>query len=539
MRSRPGSARFVALAGAWVLLVVGAWGPDRANGATVPAAPLAPAPDRPSDRPITLAQVERPAVEPLLDVPAGHDDTLDVALEECVAAALRSGEEILQAQTARRTARARYLQARSTALPQLSFSGTYTRQLESIFQSGGGGEELELFEPDTLAPFEDRIRALEDALPASGFVAIQQLLSSSSFASENSWVAALGLTQRILQGGSIIASIQGAKHVLKAADLSLADQRAQITMEVRSAYLDALLAERGVRIGRLGLEQAETQLRRVRLRQEAGQASEFELLGAEVQRDNAVPPLRQAELLREIADEELRRLCNLPVGRPLRLVTPFYREEPSISAAIVDTAGLVEAALENSGIRALENLFDARGHAVTVARAGYWPDISAFANLSHQAFPDDPFPKRGDWVRDKNVGVAVTWTLFDGFYTQGAVEEAQANRTNARVDLLQARELARLAVVQQIWDLQRAAAEMAARGRTVQLANRALDLANLRYEEGASDALEVQDARIAWQLALTNEAQARRDYFRALAQLERYTGRPLFTEAAPPGPVGR
>ena len=40
----------------------------------------------------------------------------------------------------------------------------------------------------------------------------------------------------------------------------------------------------------------------------------------------------------------------------------------------------------------------------------------------------------------------------------------------------------------------------------------------------------------------TNEAQARHDYFVALARLERYTGRPLFAAAAPqdpPMPAGR
>ena len=78
----------------------------------------------------------------------------------------------------------------------------------------------------------------------------------------------------------------------------------------------------------------------------------------------------------------------------------------------------------------------------------------------------------------------------------------------------------------------RTAADLRARARTVELARRAFDLANIRYEEGASDLIEVADSRIAFQIAQTNEAQARHDYFVALARLERLTGRPLFTEAA-------
>jgi outer membrane protein TolC len=218
----------------------------------------------------------------------------------------------------------------------------------------------------------------------------------------------------------------------------------------------------------------------------------------------------------------------------VRLTTPLLEEAMTPAApALVDTSGMVGDALRSSGIRALEDMLEARGHAVAVARAGYFPEFSVFANLSQQAYPNDTFPRRRDWRRDKNVGLVVSWTLFDGMSTRGAVEEASANRIGARLDLRSARELVRMAVVQSVWDLEQAAADLQARSRTVQLARRALDLASLRYEEGASDALEVQDARLAWQIALSNEARARRDTFAALAQLERYTGRPLFTAVAP------
>lgn len=475
--------------------------------------------------------------EPFLLMP-DRGDTLGVSLDQCVERALRTGEEVRSAEAIRSTAHARYLQARSTALPQVTLSTTYTRQLESIF--GGTGESGPAFEPDTLASPTERIRYLEEELPNSGFNAISELFSNSSFASENTWNAALSLRQKLLQGGSIVASIQAAGHALEASKQALADKRSEISLQVRASYLDALLAERGARIAALALEQADTQLRRVRLRQEAGQASEFDLLGAEVQRENQVPAVRAALSQRELAERELRRLANLPEGVPLRLTTPLLDEiSLPTTPAVVDTTGIVGDALRASGVRALEELLAARGHAVTVARANYFPDFSLFANVSQQAFPKDTFPGRRDWRRDKNIGISATWTIFDGFLTRGLVEESIANKTTARQDLNQAREMVRLAVVQSCWELDRAAADLQARTRTVQLAKRALDLAGLRYEEGASGALEVSDARIAWQMAQINEAVARRDYYAALARLERYTGRPLFTSTAPAAGGGR
>jgi outer membrane protein TolC len=465
---------------------------------------------------------------------AGAGDTLRVTLEACVDRALSLSEEVRSAEADRSTAHARYLQARATALPQLSFNTTYTRQLQSIFQNTGSG--VEPFEADTTQPVEQRLRDVERALPTSGFYALSALLSSSSFASENSWNAALSLQQKIFQGGNIVGSIAAAGHALRAADLMRQDKREEITLSVRKAYLDALLADRGLAIARLGREQSEIQLQRVKLRADAGTASEFELLQAEVGRDNQIPAIKAAETARELAYLELRRLCNLPEDVPVRLSSRLLDPEAlPTGPAPVDTVGLNDAAMRTSGVTALDQMLQARRHAVTVAVSDLYPDFSAFANLSQQAYPSGTWPKRGNWLRSLSVGVTVNWTLFDGFRTKGAIEEARSNVTRAGDDLAQARELVQMAVRQGVGDMARSAADLDSRLGTVKLAGRALDLANLRFSEGASSMLEVADARVNWQIAQSYEAAARRDYFAALARLERYTGRPLFPQGAGEG----
>jgi outer membrane protein TolC len=165
-----------------------------------------------------------------------------------------------------------------------------------------------------------------------------------------------------------------------------------------------------------------------------------------------------------------------------------------------------------------------------------WPGVWLFANYSKQAYPRDPIPRADDWIEDINAGVRLEWTIFDGFLTKGAVESSKARRRMAQHAWAQAREGVRQAVVQAEYDLQRSAADLEARARTVQLAARAFELANIRYEEGASDLLEVADARTAYQMAQSNEAQARHGYFSALARLERFTARPLFGAVAPVDP---
>lgn len=456
-------------------------------------------------------------------------DTLRLTLPAAIERALTQGEEMRQADATRAGAHALYLQARAGALPHLTLNTTYTHQYESIYGNAGGTAPT--WSPDTTAALEQRVRDLEDALPGSGFLALSQLFST--FASPNSWSSALEIRQKVFQGGSIWGSVAAARHALRAARLLQDDRRADVILGVRQAYLEALLAERTAAIARLGLEQAELQLRRVRLRQEAGNASEFDLLQAEVQRDNQLPIVRGAQARRESVGLTLRRLCNIPPAAPLALSSPLL-DDTALPAdpAAVDSTGLDGAALRTAGITALDEAYQARGHAVTVAAAGRYPELSLYASVSQQAFPDGTFPDRRDWRRQKSAGVVLNWNVFDGFLTKGAIEQARAEQSRAGHDLAQARELVLQAVAQGRLELDRATADILSRSRTVQLARRALDLAHLRYEEGAASQLEVSDARIAWQMAQSHEAEARRDYFVALALLERYSGRPLFGAAA-------
>jgi len=464
----------------------------------------------------------------------GTADTLRLSLRATVERALAVGEEMRLAEAAYQSAVGQYKQARSDVFPQLSLNSGYTRQFESVFRQEGGITDISAFVPDTTAALADRVRALEDALPTAPLASLSGLFDAGPFASAHRYDVSLGVTQKVFEGGSIIAAVGVARHALRSYENRRGDRKAEVRMQVREAYLGALLADRAVEIAELGLEQADTQLRRVRARQEAGQTAEFDLLQAEVQRDNQLPLVKAAQNARATAYLQLCRLANLPVNVPLVLTTPLLGDValPADPFAAVDTTGIYASALGNLGITALEEELRARDAAITVAGRDYWPALSLFANYSNQAFPTDGWPGGDDWLQDVNAGAVLNWKLFDGFRTSGLVHTTRAEAAMAEYNLQLGREAIQLVVEQQVGELERAASLLLSRARTVQVAQRAQELANLRYEEGASSLLEVEDSRTAYQVAQGSEATARHDYLLALARLERYTGRPLFTDLA-------
>jgi outer membrane protein TolC len=481
---------------------------------------------------LLLGTVRAPlwAQEANVPVPA---ETLYVSLATCVERALTLGEEMGLAEADRIAAIGQYRQARADALPQLSLNASYTRQFESIYRQEGSFGDIRPFEPDTLAPLEERVRDLEIALPTAPLASLSGLFSGP-FGSEHRYGVTLGVTQKVFEGGSIVAAVRAAKHALRAFENRRDDSALEVRLLVREAYLAALLADRSVEIATLGLQQADTQLQRVRARQEVGQSAEFDLLQAEVQRDNQLPLVRAALNARSVAYLQLAALANLPANTPLVLTTPLLAEVtlPEEPLAAIDTTRIFADALSNIGISALEEELQARRQAITVAGRDSWPALSLFGTYSNQAYPSDGWPNRGDWIQDVSAGASFNWFLFDGLRSRGAVQTSRAQASMSEYNLQKAREAIQLVVDLEIGELLRAAELLRSRARTVQLALRAQELATLRFEEGASSLLEVEDARNALQVAQLSEASARHDYLLALARLERYTGRPLFTDVA-------
>ncbi|MBI4530379.1 MAG: TolC family protein [Candidatus Latescibacteria bacterium] len=472
-------------------------------------------------------------------VRAEEADTTALSLEQAVTRALTYGEDVRIAEAQVDLAEAQVSQARADILPQLSVSLGYHRQIRSIFRDFGvSGPQLPPFPPDTTSSLGRWVSALASVLSTAG-------LADSPFGRVNNWNAGVTVYQTIFEGTKLWTAPRVAGLVRDAADAQLREQRWETTLQVKRAYYDALLTERVAEIARLSLDQAERQLVQVRHQHDEGNLSDFDLLQVEVQRDNQIPDVVSADNQCELALLNLKRLIGLSVNARMRLTSGCV--EPAMVQGSHDgaplTAGVVEptmvsrmpdglpslsSLLERSkarpAVEAAKSEVEARRRAVGIVGADRWPKLSLSSTYSRQAFPSGTFPGRDDWRTDWAVGVTMSLSLFDGLRTQGKLDEARLNVTIARERLAQMEEMIALTVEQAYRNVERARAQIDARQQTINQAERALHLAELRYEEGISTQLEVTDSRLQLQRARVNQAQALHDYSVALAGLERVTG---------------
>jgi outer membrane protein TolC len=265
---------------------------------------------------------------------------------------------------------------------------------------------------------------------------------------------------------------------------------------------------------------AEAHWRQVDDRLAAGTASEFDLLRARVDYENRRPAVVETDNAAALAMLELKRLVNLPAEQPAVLV-----EELDPGSVAIDEAALHALLDRRPALRAARETIGMREAGVRIARGERFPAVHAVANLGFQAYPDGVAPPGFDaWRQDWSVSLAISWTPFDGFRTNGRIAEAQAQLRQARLDEARLSEALETGFAAAVAEYRAARARMGARRETVALAVRAHELAELRYGSGLSTQLEVTDAALQLEEARVQEVQALHDLARALARLERLTG---------------
>ena len=119
--------------------------------------------------------------------------------------------------------------------------------------------------------------------------------------------------------------------------------------------------------------------------------------------------------------------------------------------------------------------------------------------------------------------------LFTGGRIKADEVAARADLAETRARLRLARELATLDEASSRLELANARAAWEATAGTVQQAQRAHEIAELRYREGLSTQLELSDARLLLQQAQATRAQAARDVQMARVRLALLSDLPLTT----------
>jgi len=457
-----------------------------------------------------------------------------LTLEQVLSLAEPRSEGISIAAAAVRRAEADQIRARSGRLPQLSAAASYDRSLASefdnVFNTGGSGSTCPPFAPNPQAALDARVAEIERAIDCGavggGFGSSIDGLENLPFGRRNTWRASLSFSQSLWSGGRNGAQISLAGVGREFAQLGLTTARAQLLYEVTQAYYDAVLSDQLVNIAAATLEQAGATLRQVEAGLNAGTQPEFEVLRARVNRDTQQPVLIRQRVNRALAYLRLKRLLDLPAEADLQLTDALSDENLPPPPVFVERVSAVENTLRSSdtpsltvgtlslpervAIEQASATVRTREASLKLTEAQRMPAVSFNSNYARIAYPDNvlvPSFDRSNWT----VGVSMSVPILTGGRQRGDEIVAREDLEQSRLQQKQAEELAALDTRSAWAELLAARAAWESTAGTVQQADRAYQIADVRYQSGVSTQLELSDARVQRQQAGANRALAARD----------------------------
>jgi outer membrane protein TolC len=124
--------------------------------------------------------------------------------------------------------------------------------------------------------------------------------------------------------------------------------------------------------------------------------------------------------------------------------------------------------------------------------------------------------------------------IYTGGRITADIDAARADVAEAEAQAEQTIEAAQLDTTSALADLRAARATWDATQGTVAQAERGYDIARLRYREGVSIQLEVENARLLLEQARVNRAQAARDLWVAQTRIELLPFLPISTSGGVP-----
>ncbi len=397
------------------------------------------------------------------------------------------------------------------ALPSLDFSANFSHFIE----------KPRMPFPDFAALLRNATYSIlfdENVIPRdnSKFLPLETKLQS--FAQTNNYQAQLQLTQTLFSS-AVFRGIGASRIYYNLSKAELNNQISKTVLSVQSAFYGGLLLKKVTEITEASFLNAQDNLKNVKSLYEQGFVSEFDLLQAEVAVENIRPVVLQMQNNLKNALDGLKLLVGIPQEEEISLSGEFeYKDE-----TLPSESDLISEALQsNFALKSLDLKKQVDEEFIQLDVSEYWPNIYAFGNYTYAGSSDK-------WnfqnYSQLSIGVGLSINLWKGNRTKNRVEQSTVIFKQTEEMLNQYKNFLVTQVKSKLNELKRIKLLIDAQSKNVSVAERAYEIARVRYKEGTGNQLEIQNADVALKQARTNYIQSVHTYLINKFELEQLSGK--------------
>jgi outer membrane protein len=420
---------------------------------------------------------------------------LSLSVDEAVSLALRSSPRLERLAALQAAAEAEERGAHAGRWPRVDVGGGYQRR--------SNVPELRIAQPSPDPDVPGQLVTIYPNIP-------------------DNWRLRAGLTWPVYTGGQIEGRIEAATEGHRAAGYDREAARNDLVLDVRRAYWNLVSAREGVRVFTEAIRAYDAHLEDARNLERFGMAAPNEVLAVQVQRDRAELNQLEAEAGAEIAEADLRRLLGAPSHARIEATEPL--EAPPLPAPDVE-ALVTEAGSARPDRAALLARIAAADALVGVEKGTRLPQVAVTGGYLYANPNREIVPPEEAWKDTWDIGVSVSWSVFDGGRRSAAQARARAEAEAARQQLREIDRAIRLEVTRRALELRTAEKRLTVAGRAVESARENRRVAADRYREGLIPSSELLDAEVDLERAQVSRTNAHATVRLAAAGLERAVGR--------------
>lgn len=373
----------------------------------------------------------------------------------------------------------------------------------------------------------------------------QEMAKGLSFGADNSISTQASLSLPLF-APTVYETLKMNQTQLEQAVESARSSKINLANEVKKGFYNILLAEQSLVV----LKESEKSIAETVANTEKmyaqGLASEYDLLSAQVQLSNLKPNIIQTENSIKTSKLLFKMYLGLPADADFTLVGTLDQmaDQASVNTIPTDSVDISN----NTDLRSLDLQAQMLNHQLKLTNASRLPTIAAFSNFmfsgndntmdfgsmmgggmggaggSQGSGSGSTTKKEWWWQHPLSAGITISIPLFSGGRNLNKISEINNSLSQLSLQREYLRQSVNIQVENAFNSILTAREKMASNEITVRQAQKAYDIALVRYNAGTSTILELNSSELSLTQAKLNYSQATYDYLAARADYEKIIG---------------
>ena len=340
---------------------------------------------------------------------------------------------------------------------------------------------------------------------------------------DNQYSLRLSVDQPIFTGFALWNGYQATKHVEALAHQRVRAERADVRAVAQETYFNLLKAREIRNVTEQLVKALEQHLQRMRSFYDAGRATELDVSRVQSRVAAARVSLVQIRGAEDGAHLAMATVLGVPSTTALVLANIV---DTKTRESLPDAEQFVTEALATRPEVAIAT----EGAAVAAARvevegSALWPQVSLRLGYNYDRPNQRYFPAHDRFDGSWDISAILSWTAWDWGGTYYGMKAAQAEASAAARNVDEVRDAVRLDVERQRQGYTTATAKIAAARQALSSAERAYDVAEILFDAGRAESLEVLDAATELTRARSDLVQSLADARIAWAFVQKAAGR--------------